>query len=61
VVQRRQPLERSKHAAYNIAGASVFSSDGTIRAYAREIWGIVLVKAELSRTEPPLLSAMPQT
>jgi starch phosphorylase len=57
----REPLEWSKRAAHNIAGASVFSSDATIRAYAREIWGIVPVKAELSRTEPPLLSAMAQT
>ena len=36
-----------RKAVYNIAGASRFSSDATIRAYAREIWDVKPVKCEL--------------
>jgi starch phosphorylase len=43
----RAPREWARHALFNIVGASAFTSDATIRAYAREIWGIVPVKAEL--------------
>jgi glucan phosphorylase len=32
----------------NIAGASRFSSDATIRAYASEIWGLRPVKTNLA-------------
>jgi starch phosphorylase len=41
------PLEWARHAVFNIVGASRFSSDATIRAYARDIWGIRPVRAEL--------------
>jgi glycogen phosphorylase len=41
------PRSWARQAAFNIAGASRFSSDGTIRAYAREIWDVCPVKAEL--------------
>jgi starch phosphorylase len=36
-----------RQAVFNIAGASRFSSDATIRAYANEIWNLRPVKAEL--------------
>jgi starch phosphorylase len=38
------PHRFSQMSLHNIAGAGVFSSDGTIAAYAREIWGIEPVK-----------------
>jgi starch phosphorylase len=41
------PRAWARHSLFNIAGASRFSSDATIRAYARDIWGIEPVKAEL--------------
>jgi starch phosphorylase len=41
------PLEWARHVVFNIAGASRFSSDGTIGAYARDIWGIRPVRAEV--------------
>ena len=41
------PREWARRSLFNIVGASAFSSDATIDAYAREIWGIVPVKAEL--------------
>jgi starch phosphorylase len=44
----RSPHEWTTRALYNIVGASRFSSDATIRAYAREIWNIVPVKADLT-------------
>jgi hypothetical protein len=40
----------TKRALFNVVGASAFSSDATIRAYARHIWNIV--KAELSESSP---------
>jgi starch phosphorylase len=43
------PREWARHVVFNIAAASRFSSDDTIRAYARDIWGIVPIKAEVSR------------
>ncbi|MDP9036968.1 MAG: glycogen/starch/alpha-glucan phosphorylase [Myxococcota bacterium] len=43
----RAPREWARRSLYNIVGASGFSSDATIRAYAREIWDLVPVKAEL--------------
>jgi glycogen phosphorylase len=43
----RSPREWARHALFNIAGAGAFSSDATIQGYARDIWGIVPVKAEL--------------
>jgi starch phosphorylase len=46
----RTPREWSKRALCNIAGASTFSSDATIRAYAKEIWDLMPVKAELGRS-----------
>ena len=46
----RSPRDWARRSLFNIVGASRFSSDATIRAYAREIWGIVPIKAEL--TEP---------
>ncbi|MDP9152016.1 MAG: glycogen/starch/alpha-glucan phosphorylase [Myxococcota bacterium] len=41
------PREWARRSLFNIVGASGFSSDATIRAYAREIWDLVPVKAEL--------------
>jgi starch phosphorylase len=36
----RNPLDWSRRALRNIAGASRFSADDTIRRYANEIWGL---------------------
>ena len=44
----RSPREWARRSLFNIVGASAFSSDATINAYAREIWGIVPVKAEIT-------------
>ena len=44
----RQPRDWSRRAALNIAGASQFSSDNTIRQYAEEIWNITPRKTDLS-------------
>jgi starch phosphorylase len=44
----RSPREWARRSLYNIVGGSSFSSDATIRAYAREIWNIVPVKADLA-------------
>jgi glucan phosphorylase len=38
----------SRNTTFNIAGASRFSSEGTIRAYTREIWNLAPVKVEPS-------------
>jgi starch phosphorylase len=43
----KSPRAWARTAAFNIAGASRFSSDATIRAYAREIWDLAPVKCEL--------------
>jgi starch phosphorylase len=44
----RTPRPWSKKALMSIAGASRFTSDATIRAYASEIWGLRPVKADLN-------------
>jgi starch phosphorylase len=46
----RDPLEWSRRSLFNIAGASRFSSDETIRQYSQEIWGLkpVAVDAQLA-------------
>mgnify|MGYP003449847680 FL=1 len=41
------PRDWHRRAAHNIAGASRFSSDATIKAYADEIWNLKPVKAEI--------------
>jgi starch phosphorylase len=41
----------ARRAVFNIAGASRFSSDHTVRQYAAEIWGIEPVKVDLSLLE----------
>jgi glycogen phosphorylase len=38
----RDPHEWAKRAIVNVAGMGVFSSDRTIREYAKEIWAIEL-------------------
>jgi len=43
----RSPRDWQRMAAHNIAGASRFSSDDTIRAYAQEIWDLKPVKADM--------------
>ena len=43
----RDPIEWSRRALFNIAGASRFSSDETIRQYAAEIWGLQPVTVDL--------------
>lgn len=39
-----------RRSLFNIAGASAFSSDATVHAYAREIWAVTPVKADLGQT-----------
>jgi glycogen phosphorylase len=43
----RQPRDWSRRAVLNIAGASRFSSDNTIRQYAEEIWKISSCRTDL--------------
>jgi starch phosphorylase len=43
----RSQREWQRQAAFNIAGGSHFSSDATIRAYAKEIWDLKPVKVEV--------------
>jgi starch phosphorylase len=50
----RDPIEWSRRALFNIAGASRFSADDTIRQYADEIWGLQPV-----RVDPSLLARDP--
>ena len=45
----RDPVDWSRRALLNIAGASRFSADDTVRAYADEIWGIHPVPVDLGR------------
>jgi starch phosphorylase len=55
----RDQRDWQRRSLFNIVGASAFSSDNTIRQYAREIWGIEPIKTDLScvsvgmeRTQP---------
>jgi starch phosphorylase len=50
----QDPIAWARGALFNIAGASRFSADDTIRRYAAEIWGIraVAVDGELLAREP---------
>jgi starch phosphorylase len=43
----RDPLDWSRRALYNIAGASRFSADETIRQYSADIWGLQPVPVDL--------------
>ncbi len=43
----RTPREWARRSLYNIVGASAFSSDATIRAYASEIWGLTPVTGDV--------------
>jgi glycogen phosphorylase len=49
----RDPREWSRRALFNIAGASRFSSDATIRQYASEIWGLRPVKTDFGLLAAP--------
>jgi len=44
----RDRRDWSRRALYNVAGASRFSSDSTIRQYASEIWGLRPVKTDFA-------------
>ncbi|HWO13026.1 MAG TPA: glycogen/starch/alpha-glucan phosphorylase, partial [Polyangiaceae bacterium] len=44
----RDQRDWARRSLFNIVGGSAFSSDNTIRQYAREIWGIEPIKTELS-------------
>jgi starch phosphorylase len=44
----------SRMALANIIGASRFSSDATIRAYAKEIWGLDSVRTNLALVDTGL-------
>jgi starch phosphorylase len=43
----RDPRDWTRRAVFNIAGASRFSSDNTIRQYASEIWGLKPVTVDV--------------
>jgi len=47
----RDPVDWSRRVLHNIAGASRFSSDETIRQYAEEIWGLTPVALDLGLLE----------
>jgi starch phosphorylase len=47
----RDRRDWARRAVFNIAGASRFSSDATVRQYASEIWGIEPVKVDLGLLE----------
>jgi starch phosphorylase len=47
----RDPVDWSRRSLHNIAGASRFSSDETIRQYADEIWGLTPVAVDLGLLE----------
>jgi glycogen phosphorylase len=49
----RSPHAWARRCLFNVVGASAFSSDATIRAYAREIWDIVPVKADIGERSGP--------
>jgi starch phosphorylase len=55
----RSPREWARRSLFNIVGASAFSSDSTIRAYAREIWDIVPVKADVPDRSGPSTATRP--
>jgi starch phosphorylase len=44
----REPRKFARASLLNVAGSGAFSSDATIAAYAREIWDVQPVKADLS-------------
>jgi starch phosphorylase len=48
----RDPMDWSRRALLNIAGASRFSADETIRQYAAEIWGIRPVAVDVCEAPP---------
>jgi starch phosphorylase len=48
----RDPQAFARCSLLNTAGGGVFSSDATIAAYARDIWGIKAVPADLSLVAP---------
>ena len=48
------PTTWSRMALQNIIGGSRFSSDATIRLYAKEIWGLESVRTNLALLEQPL-------
>jgi starch phosphorylase len=50
----QDPLDWSRRALFNIAGASRFSSDSTIRQYAAEIWNLQPVKTNLAAVSEKL-------
>ena len=50
----RRPRDWSRTALHNIIGGSRFSSDATIRQYAKEIWGLESVRTNLALLELPL-------
>ena len=45
------PVDWSRMALHNIIGGSRFSSDATIRQYAKEIWGLESVRTNMALLE----------
>ena len=47
-----EPRDFARASLLNVAGSGAFSSDATIAAYAREIWDVTPVKADLTLVGP---------
>ena len=46
------PVRWSRTSALNIARVGDFSSDRTVREYARDIWGVESIKVDLDPYDP---------
>jgi starch phosphorylase len=57
----RDQRDWARRSLFNIVGGSAFSSDNTIRQYAREIWGIEPIKTELSSVSVGVERSWPES
>ncbi len=57
----RDQRDWARRSLFNIVGASAFSSDNTVSQYARDIWGIVPVKTDLSLVSVGVERVVPES